>query len=98
MWRPTKRVEYSDRVEVVAPVRDLAVAEREHGDIPIGVPTPGSHNAAFGGVLEHYDALSRVVVDLPAPFVPPVTRTRLPLNSPAVGVEWVDVVMLLKTM
>jgi hypothetical protein len=62
-WRPANRVEYSDRVEVVPPVRDLAIADCEHGDIPVGVPAPGTHNVALGGVLGHHDALGRVVVN-----------------------------------
>ena len=37
----------------------------------------------------------RSATGLPAPFVPPVTKMRLPLNSPMPGVVWVDVVMLL---
>ena len=61
-WRPAKRIEYSDRVEVVPPVHDLALAEREHRDIPVGVPAPGTHRMALGGVLEYRDALGRVVV------------------------------------
>jgi len=44
-------------------VRDLAISEREHGDIPVGVPAPGSHRVALGGVLEHHDALGGVVVN-----------------------------------
>jgi hypothetical protein len=44
-------------------VRDFAFAEREHGDIPVGVPTPSIHNVALGGVLEHHDALGHVVVN-----------------------------------
>ena len=63
MWRPANRIEYSDRIEVVPPVRDQAIADRKHGDIPVGVPTPSSHNAALGGVLEHHDALGRIVVN-----------------------------------
>ena len=38
VWRPAKRI------EVVPPVRDLARAEREHGDIPVGVPAPGTQH------------------------------------------------------
>ncbi len=44
-------------------MRDLGLAEREHGDIPVGVPAPGTHEMALGGVFEHHDALGRVVVN-----------------------------------
>jgi hypothetical protein len=44
-------------------VRDLAVADGEHGNIPVGVPMPSTHDVALGGVLEHHDALGRVVVN-----------------------------------
>src|SRR6185312_4321120 len=62
-WRPADRVEHGDRVEVVPPVHDLAIAEREDGDVPVGVAAPGAHDVAFGGVLEHHDPLGRVVVN-----------------------------------
>ena len=58
----SQALEYSDRIEVVPPVRDLALAEREHGDVPVGVPTLGAHNMPLGGVLEYHDTLGRVVV------------------------------------
>jgi hypothetical protein len=53
----------SDSVEIVPPVRDLALAEREDGDLPVGLPTPSVDNVAVGGVLEHHDALGHVVVN-----------------------------------
>src|SRR5689334_18589550 len=61
--RPADRVEHGDRVEVVPPVHDLAIAEREHGDVPVGVAVPGAHDVAFGGVLEHHDPLGCIVVN-----------------------------------
>ena len=62
-YQRSNGIEYSDRVEVVPPARDLALAEREHGDVPVGVPTRSAHNVTLGGVLEHRDTHGRVVVN-----------------------------------
>ena len=44
-------------------MRDLALAEGERGDIPVGVRTPCARDVALGGVLEDHDARGRVVVN-----------------------------------
>jgi hypothetical protein len=31
--------------------------------MPVGVPAPGTHHVALGGVLERHDALGRIVVN-----------------------------------
>src|SRR5207302_4183046 len=51
------------RVEVVAPVSDLAIGDREYRDVPVGVRGPGRNDSAFGGVLENDDAGLDVVMD-----------------------------------
>ena len=61
--RPAECVEDGDRVEIVAPVNHLAVAEGENRDEPIGVRTPAADRVTFGGVFEDHDALGPVVVD-----------------------------------
>src|SRR5260370_37422762 len=60
---PPNSVEDRYRVEVVTPVSDLAIRDREHRDVPVGVGSSGRNDSAFGGVLEHDDAGGGVVVD-----------------------------------
>src|SRR5260370_1811610 len=50
-------------VGVVTPAPDLSIRDREHGDVPVGVPGSGRNDSAFGGVLKHHDAGRGVVVD-----------------------------------
>jgi hypothetical protein len=40
----------------------------------------------------------RSAIALPAPFVPPVTKTRLPVNSLVSGVDFINVFMLFQAM
>src|SRR5437016_2980278 len=61
--RPSERVEDRHRVEVVAPVSDLAIGDRQYRDVPVGVRGPGRNDSAFGRVLEHHDAGFDVVMD-----------------------------------
>src|SRR5436853_7782765 len=61
--RPSERVEDRHGVEVVAPVGDLAIGDREDRDVPVGERGPGRNDSAFGGVLEHHDAGLDVVMD-----------------------------------
>src|ERR1700730_10990286 len=42
---------------------DLAIGDREYGDVPVGVRGAGRNDSAFGGVLEHHDAGLDVVMD-----------------------------------
>src|ERR1700737_5266715 len=53
---PSERVEDCHWVEVVAPVSDLAIGGRQHGDVPVGVRRAGRDDSAFGGVFEHHHA------------------------------------------
>src|SRR5438309_10504878 len=39
-WRPSERVEDRHGVEVVAPVSDLAIGDREYRDVPVRVRGP----------------------------------------------------------
>jgi hypothetical protein len=52
---PADGVEYGDGVEVVAPVRDLAVPDRDDGDKVVVVGTPGPDRSAMDGVFEDDD-------------------------------------------
>jgi len=61
--RPAECVEDGDRVEVVPPVDDIAVAEGEDGDVAVGVAGAGGHDLARGGVLQDDRALGWVVVN-----------------------------------
>jgi hypothetical protein len=47
-WRPSERVEDRHGVEVVAPVSDLAIGDREYRDVPVGVRGPGRHGFPCG--------------------------------------------------
>jgi hypothetical protein len=42
--RPPNSVEDRDRVEVVAPASDLAIRDREHRDVPVGVGSSGRND------------------------------------------------------
>ena len=61
--RPSERIEDRHGVEVVAPVSDLAIDDREYRDVPVGLPSPGRKDSALGGVREHHDAGLDVVMD-----------------------------------
>jgi hypothetical protein len=50
-------------IEIVAPVSDYAIGDREYRDVPGGVRRPGRNDSAFGGVFEHHDAGLDVVKD-----------------------------------
>ncbi len=52
---PADRVEYGDGVEVVAPVCDLAVLDRDEGDKVVVVGVPGVDRSAVDGVFEDDD-------------------------------------------
>ncbi len=59
---PAEGVEHGDRVEVVPPVDDLAVAEGQDGDVAVPVRGSGGYDLARGCVLQDDCALGRVVV------------------------------------
>ena len=63
MRGPPKSVEDRDRVEVVALAADLAIRDREYGDVAVGVGSSGRNDPTFRGVLEHNDAGVGVVVE-----------------------------------
>ena len=53
--RPADGVEYGDGVEVVAPVCDLTVSDRDDGDKVVVVGVPGADRSAVDGVFEDDD-------------------------------------------
>ena len=57
LWRagPAGGVEYGDGVEVIAPVCDLAVFDRDDGDKVVVVGVPGTDRSAVDCVFEDDD-------------------------------------------
>jgi len=55
VFGPADGVEYGDRVEVVAPVCDLAVLDRDDGDKVVVVGVPGADRSAVDRVFEDDD-------------------------------------------
>jgi hypothetical protein len=52
---PADGVEYGDGIEVVAPVCDLAIVDRDDGDEVVVVGVPGADRSAVDGILEDDD-------------------------------------------
>jgi hypothetical protein len=52
---PADSVEYGDGVEVVAPVCDFSVLDRDDGDELVVVGVPGADRSAVDGVFEDDD-------------------------------------------
>jgi hypothetical protein len=52
---PADRVEYGDGVEVVAPVCDLALLDRDDRDKVVVVGAPGADRPAVDGVFQDDD-------------------------------------------
>jgi hypothetical protein len=60
---PADGVEYGDGVEVVTPVRDLSVSDRDDGDKVVIVGVPGTDRSAVDGVFEDDNGGVAVPVD-----------------------------------